>query len=278
MNTRNIQTFILGAMVVFAALWLVPMLWMFSLSFQPNALLARDTADTLLGLFPAQFTLDNYIHLFSMSKVPQWFWNSVIVSGMTTILVLLISSIAGFAFARLNFPGKKVMYPLVLAGLMIPEQAVFIPLYTFFSDLGWHNSYAGLIIPRLSLPIGVFMMTQYFKEVPNELEEAAKLDGASIPKQFLYIFLPLARPVLTTLGIITFLFSWNDYLWPLVSAQQPEMFTITVGLASIQGNFAQSEGLGSVMASGAFASLPVIILYIIFQKHIVKGFALGGEK
>lgn len=278
MNYRSMQTLLLALMVVLAAVWMMPLLWMFSLSFQPNELLARDTGHTLYGLLPYPFTLDNYAALFDLGKTPNWFLNSVIVSGLTTLLVLAISSMAGYAFSRLSFMGTKIMYAFVLAGLVVPEQAIFIPLYTLFADLGWHNTYAALILPRVALPIGVFMMTQFFSDVPNELEEAAKLEGVSPFQAFWHIYLPLAKPVLTTLGIITFLYSWNDYLWPLVSAQQPDMFTITVGLASIQSNFAQSEGLGRLMASGVFASLPVIIAYLIFQKHIIQGFALGGEK
>lgn len=278
MSYRNMQTLLLALMVILAAVWMAPLMWMFSLSFQPNELLARDTGHTLYGLLPFPFTLDNYVALFELGKTPGWFLNSVIVSGLTTLLVLTISAMAGYAFSRLSFVGKNTMYALVLAGLVVPEQAIFIPLYTLFADLGWHNTYAALILPRVALPIGVFMMTQFFSDVPNELEEAAKLEGVSPLKAFWNIYLPLARPVLTTLGIITFLYSWNDYLWPLVSAQNPDMFTITVGLASIQSNFAQSEGLGRLMASGVFASLPVIVAYLIFQKHIIQGFALGGEK
>ncbi|MEZ8130640.1 carbohydrate ABC transporter permease [Enterovibrio norvegicus] len=278
MNTRALHTTFLAFMVILAAIWVMPLAWMFSLSFQPNELLARDTGNVLYGLIPFPFTFDNYIALFELGRTPQWFVNSVIVSGVTTLLVLVISSMAGYAFSRLAFFGKNVMYALVLAGLVIPEQAIFIPLYTLFADMGMHNTYAALILPRVALPIGVFMMTQFFSDVPPELEEAAKLEGISPFQTFLHIYLPLARPVLTTLGIITFLYSWNDYLWPLVSAQQPDMFTITVGLASVQGNFAQSEGLGRLMASGVFASLPVLIAYLVFQKHIIQGFALGGEK
>ncbi|RTZ22858.1 carbohydrate ABC transporter permease [Vibrio penaeicida] len=277
-SPRTTNTIMLALLVVFASVWLMPFLWMLSLSFQPNELLARETGNTLLGLIPVPFTSENYQSLFSYGQTPRWFLNSVIVSGSTTFLVLLLSSLAGYAFARIQFVGKKILYPIVLAGLVIPEQAIFIPLYTLFADLGWHNTYGALVLPRVALPIGVFMMTQFFKEVPNELTEAARLDGVGHIRCFIYIFMPLAKPVLTTLGIITFLYSWNDYLWPLVSTQRPDMFTITVGLASIQGNFAQSEGLGRLMASGVFASLPVIAAYLMFQKYIIQGFALGGEK
>ena len=155
---------------------------------------------------------------------------------------------------------------------------MFIPLYTMFADWGWHNSYQALIAPRLAVPLGVFLMTQFFKAIPSYIEEAAKLDGANRWTIFTRIMLPLSVPAMTTLAILTFLYAWNDYLWPLVSAQRPEMFTITVGIASIQSNFAQSEGLGRVMASGVMASLPVVLLFLIFQRYVIRGVAMGGGK
>ena len=195
-----------------------------------------------------------------------------------TALVLLLSSLAGFAFARVPFRGRSLVLAVVLAGLVIPEQAVFIPLYTMFADWGWHNSYHGLIAPRLAVPLGVFIMMQFFRAIPTYVEEAARLDGANRWTLFSRIMLPLAVPALTTVAILTFLYAWNDYLWPLVSSQRQEMFTITVGLASVQSNFAQSEGLGRVMASGVMASLPVILLFLVFQRFVVRGIAMGGGK
>lgn len=261
-----------------AVIWLIPVVFMFSLSLQPNDLLSRTTSNTFLGLVPWPFTLDNFAAILSIGDTPRWFMNSMIVAGLSTLLVLVTSTLAGYAFARIRFRGRGLVYPLVLAGLMVPEQVVFIPLYVFFSDLGAHNTLPTLALPRVALPIGVFLMTQFFKDIPDSLEEAARLEGCGHGRIFWSIMLPLARPMLMTLAIITFLYSWNDYLWPLVSAQQREVFTITVGLAKIQGNFAQSQGLGQLMASGVLASLPVIILFLIFQKYILRGIALSTDK
>ena len=261
-----------------AFLWLVPVLWMLSLSFQPNDVLARTTSSTALGLIPIPFTIDNYVKLFQYGQTPAWFLNSIIVASCMTIGVLVLSTMAGYAFARLRFPFKTPLLVLCLLGMMIPEQAVFIPLYTQFADYGWHNNYHALIVPRLAVPIGVFLMMQFFKSIPDELAEAAHIDGANHLQIFWHIMVPLARPAMATLAILTFLYAWNDYLWPLVSAQKPEVFTVTLGLASLQSNFAQSEGLGRVMASGVIASVPVIILYLIFQKHVVRAMTAGGSK
>ncbi|WP_319498345.1 carbohydrate ABC transporter permease [uncultured Cohaesibacter sp.] len=261
-----------------AFLWLVPTLWMLSLSFQPNDVLARTTSSTFFGLIPLPFTLDNYAALFSYGQTPVWFLNSTIVAVGMTLAVLFVSTTAGYALARLSFPGKNTVIVFCLVGLMVPEQAVFIPLYTMFADFGWHNSYHALILPRVAVPIGVFLMMQFFKAIPRDIEEAARLDGVSWLQIFWHVMLPLARPAMTTLAILTFLYAWNDYLWPLVSARKREMFTITLGLASIQTNFAQSEGLGRIMASGVIATLPVVVLFLLFQRYVVQAMTAGGTK
>ena len=266
------------ALAIPTFLWLVPTLWMVSLSFQPNELLNVTTANTALGLIPIPFTIDNYVSLFTFGGTHIWFLNSVIVAGAMTLGVLVLSTTAGYAFARLEFPGKKAAFVFCLLGMMVPEQAVFIPLYTMFADFGWHNTHHALVIPRLAVPIGVFLMTQFFKGIPRDIEEAALIDGSNRFQVFLHIMLPLARPAMVTLAILTFLYAWNDYLWPLISAQRTGMFTITVGLASLQSNFAQSEGLGRVMASGVIASLPVVILFLVFQRYVVRAVTVGGTK
>ncbi len=266
------------ALSIPAFLWLIPTIWMVSLSFQPNDVLARTTSSTALGLAPVPFTPQNYLDLFAFGQTPMWFLNSAIVAVGMTLGVLAVSTTAGFALARLQFPGKTTITTICLIGLMVPEQAVFIPLYTMFADFGWHNSYHALILPRMAVPIGVFLMMQFFRAIPRDIEEAARLDGVGWLRIFWFVMLPLARPAMMTLGILTFLYAWNDYLWPLVSAQQRGYFTITLGLASIQSNFAQSEGLGRVMASGVIASLPVVLLFLIFQRYVVQAMTAGGSK
>lgn len=261
-----------------AFVWLIPTLWMVSLSFQPNDVLARTTSSTALGMVPIPFTFENYVDLFAFGHTPIWFWNSLVVALGMTLGVLAVSTTAGYALARLEFPFKNTLTFLCLLGLMIPEQAVFIPLYTMFADLGWHNSYHALILPRVAVPIGVFLMMQFFKGISKDIEEAARLEGVGWLQIFWYVMLPLARPAMITLAILTFLYSWNDYLWPLVSAQKRDYFTITLGLASLQSNFAQSEGLGRIMASGVIASLPVVILFLTFQRYVVRAMSIGGSK
>ena len=277
MLNRN-YIWLVTALSIPAFVWLVPTIWMVSLSFQPNDVLARTTSTTALGLIPIPFTLENYGALFAFGQTPMWFFNSLIVALGMTLGVLAVSTTAGYALARLDFPFKGPITVICLIGLMVPEQAIFIPLYAMFADLGWHNSYHALMLPRMAVPIGVFLMMQFFKAIPRDIEEAARLDGVGWMQIFWHIMLPLARPAMMTLAILTFLYAWNDYLWPLVSARQQEYFTITLGLASIQSNFAQSEGLGRVMASGVIASLPVVVLFLIFQRYVVRAMTVGGTK
>ncbi|HEX3481278.1 MAG TPA: carbohydrate ABC transporter permease [Kofleriaceae bacterium] len=253
------------AVVLLAASWMLPVAWVFAASFKPNEVLMVRTD----GLLSPPFTLRNYENLIGTSSLLRWLTNSAIVSLGQTAGVLVLSSLAGYGFARTSFPGKRWVFGFVLAGLAVPEQAILIPLHRLFAGLGLHNTYTALIFPRLAAPFGVYLMTQYFKAIPRELEEAALLDNASRLKIFLRIVLPMSLPAQATLGIFSFLTAWNDYLWPLVSATRPDMYTLTVGLASIQTNFAQAEGIGFLMAQAVFAGLPIFIVYLFFQKYIV---------
>ena len=260
---------VLACVVIFALLWITPLIWVFMLSFKPNDFLMAHTDI----LFSPPFTLKNYYDILGTSAVSGWIINSLIVSISTTFLTLIVASLAGYGFARTEFRGKNILFILVLAGLAVPEQAIVIPLHRMFADLDLHNTYGGLILPRLAAPFGVYLMTQYFKAIPKDIEEAALLDSTPRWKIFLRVVLPLSIPAQATLGIFTFLNSWNDYLWPLISASKPEMYTLTLGLAATQTNFAQSEGIGYLMSQAVFAGLPIFILYLFFQKHIVTAVA-----
>lgn len=255
-----------------AAVWMIPLIWMFSLSLSSNEALKSDTT----SIVPVDFTYENLLGVLEGGQTGQWLFNSVVVTGFTTLGTLLFAAMAGYAFARIPFAGRKVVYPLVLAGLMVPREAMFVPLFLMFAEAELHNKYEALILPRVALPLGVFIMTQFMSAIPSEIEEAARVDGASRWGVFWRIMLPMSAPALTALGIFTYILTWNDFLWPLVSATQREMFTITTGLASLQGNFAQATELGSLMARGVFASLPLIVLFLIFQKHLVRGISLGS--
>jgi multiple sugar transport system permease protein len=265
---------LLVAVVTLALVWIAPIVWVVGLSFKPNEVLMHTTG----GIVSPPFTLKNYADILAASSVFGWMLNSAVVAVGQTVLTLIIASLAGYGFARTQFPGKRLLFLLVLAGLAVPEQAIIVPLHTMFAAVDLHNTYIALIAPRLAFPFGVLLMTQYFRGIAPELEEAALLDSATRLQVFLRIVLPLSIPAQVTLGIYSFLHAWNDYFWPLVSATKPEMYTLTVGLASMQTNFAQTEGIGFLMAQAVFAGLPVLILYLFFQRHIVSAVAGGPSK
>jgi multiple sugar transport system permease protein len=260
------DTLILAAVIALAVLMVVPMLWALALSIKSNGELMVDTNAVLHG----PYTLKNYADILAGSSVFRWVLNSLIVSSGMTIGVLALSSLAGYGFARLEFPGRDKLFLLVLLGLAIPEQAVILTRHQLFNTLHLHNTYPGLILPGLAAPFGVFLMTQYFKAIPKEIDEAALLDNASRFKVFWRVLLPMTLPAQATLGIFTFLSAWNDYWWPLISGTNERMFTLTVGIASTQMNFAESAGLGYLMAQAVFASIPILIVYLFFQKYIVR--------
>lgn len=257
---------ILLAVVVLAVAMLGPILWALGLSLKTNAELLVDTSSVL----HPPYTLENYGDIAANSAVFRWLMNSVIVALGMTLGVLVLSSLAGYGFARLEFPGKHVLFVVVLFGLAVPEQAVIIPRYQLFAALDLHNTYAGLMLPGMAAPFGVFLMTQYFKAIPKEIDEAAELDGASRWRIFWRVLLPMTVPAQATLGIYTFLHAWNDYWWPLISGTNRGMYTITVGVAASQINFAESQGLGFLMAQALFAALPILVVYLFFQKYIVR--------
>ena len=257
---------VLVAVIALAIVMVMPIVWALGLSIKTNAELMVDTSSVL----SAPYTFENYRDIVAGSSVFRWLLNSTIVALGMTAGVLVLSSLAGYGFARLEFPGRSVIFVLVLFGLAVPEQAVIIPRHQLFSDLDLHNTYAGLILPGLSTPFGVFLMTQYFRAIPKEIDEAALLDNASRFKVFWRVLLPMTLPAQATLGIYTFLHAWNDYWWPLISGTNERMYTVTVGVAATQINFAESAGLGFLMAQAIFAALPILVVYLFFQKYIVR--------
>ena len=260
--------------IILSIVMMAPVAWLVGLSIKDNKELMLGTE----SVFEFPYTLVNYLNILYSSQAFGWFFNSLVVAVGQTVGVLVLSSLAGYAFARLEFPFRRTIFVIVLFGLAVPEQAVIIARHQMFNWFGLHNSYVGLILPDLSSAFGVFLMTQFFRAIPREIDEAALLDNASPLRIFWKVLLPLTLPAQATLGIFTFLHAWNDYWWPLISATKKEMFTLTIGIASSQTNFAQSEGLGFLSAQAVFASLPVLIVYVIFQRHIVTAVSGGAVK
>ncbi len=264
-----------GFMTLAAFVWLVPILWMLSMALTPNAALQGSS----VGLVPNGVTLRNFADVFQVGYMLRWFLNSFVVTTVATVATVALCAMAGYAFAKLRFTGSRLLFALVIAGMMVPKEAMFVPLFLMFADTGQQNTYQGLFLPRIAFPLGVFIMTQFMSRVPSEYEEAARVDGAGRWRVFWSVMLPLARPAMASLAIFTFVLTWNDFLWPLVISTEREMFTVTTGLASLQSNFAAATEVGSLMARGLVGSLPLLILFLLFQRQLIRGITLGsGEK
>jgi multiple sugar transport system permease protein len=256
---------------VFTFIWMLPALWSLISSFRTEADIQRQ----LITLTPTSLTFDSYARILGDGLVARWFVNSIAVAGIRTVVQIALCSLAAFAFARIPFPGKRAVFLLVLVGLMVPFEAVLIPVYLLFANVHLHNTWWALIAPDIASPLALFLLTQFFQEIPTELDEAAHIDGASRFTVYFRIILPLAKPILATLAIFTFLGTWNEYLWPLVSATDRDSLTITIGLRKMAETFGHQErNLGLKMAGAWVGGIPILIFYFIFQRRIVAGIRL----
>ena len=252
---------------------ITPFIWMILGSFKTDAEIRRSP----LNFIPEDPTLDNYIHLFGRLDFATFFTNSVIVAVFVTLGNIIFSSMVGYVLAKLDFAGKKLLFGLVLGTLMVPGVVTFVPLFVLTSNLGLVNSYPGLILPFLITPLGVFLMRQFMMSLPDDIIEAARIDGASEWGIFLRVIMPLCGPAVATLTILTFLGSWNNFLWPLVVATSEEKYTLPVALAlySVGQNAAQ---YGLMMAGAVIVVIPVLLVFIVLQRYFVQGIALTGIK
>lgn len=275
---KQLKTFLLIVIaLIIAAFFLIPLFWMVSTSFKSDFEAIGGGTNWL----PKEFTTDNYIYTItnaSMSApVIKWMFNSLFVGLVGTTTIVSIDAMAAYGLARLDVPFKKVLLPIFISTLMIPWVITFLPLYMQFNNLGLLNTYAPLILPYSANAFGVFLLYQFFKSFPKELEEAARIDGANKWQIFTKVVLPSARPLMATLAIFSFMTIYNDFLWPLVATSSPEMRTITTGIAIMQqGSFVSSYG--RLMALTTIATIPIIIIFLIGQKQFIKGVTQTGIK
>jgi ABC-type glycerol-3-phosphate transport system permease component len=258
--------------LVLVAVWIFPVFWLVVTSLK----LEQDVVTRTLTLFNKLPTIRNYIDALSSTRIANWMLNSIVVSLATMAFTVFVDATIAYALARIHFPGRNVVFWVVLSGMMVPFQVLVIPLYLHFNTLGLINTLTAMILPRLALPIGVFILKQFFEGIPHELEEAAVIDGAGRFIQFWRIILPLGKAALVTVLILSFIQAWNDFLWPLIVASETVKYTITVGIANFQGVYGTEYSL--IMAGAVIASLPQIIAFLIFREHIVKGIAMTGLK
>jgi multiple sugar transport system permease protein len=260
-------------LVLYAVATMLPFLWALSSSFKTLEEIVSGT----VSFIPKQFTLENYRQIFVEQEMfPRWLLNSVIVAAAVTVLNLLFNSMAGYALARLRFPGKKPLFVIILAVLMIPAQVTLIPNYLILKWFGWLNSYQGMIVPTMMNATFIFMMRQFFINFPKELEEAAALDGLSRIGTFFRIVLPLARPALAAQAIFVFMGSWNDFMRPLIILSDPAMFTLPLGLNSFKGQYISYWNY--IMSASMVFTLPVLLIYIFFNRYFIKGISFTGGK
>jgi multiple sugar transport system permease protein len=259
---------------VAALFWIIPFLWVISTSLKPES----QAISWPIRWIPDTITIKNFTDVFARNDIPilRWFWNSFFIATIHTGLMLLFNSMSAYAFARLKFKGRDVLFWALMGTMMIPPVMNLVPLYGLVSSLGWTNNYAAMIFPGLASVFGIFLLRQFFIGIPKELEEAARIDGASSFTIYWKIILPLAKPALIVLALFTFMGNWNDYLWPLIVTSSAEMRTLPVGLAIMQGQF--NIQFAKLMAATIFSALPVIILFIFAQRFLVKGIALSGIK
>ena len=260
------------SMLVILLVIAFPFLWLIISSFKHE----KDIISFPPRIFADSYTLDNYIKVWTTIPLLDYIKNTVIFAGGTVITSVFFDSLAGYSFARMRFKGKSVLFYFVLLTMMIPFQVFMIPLFIEVNLLGMLDTYAGLIIPRMTTAFGIFMMRSFFITLPDSLEEAARIDGLSEFNIFLKIMLPLSKPTLLSLGIFTLMNSWNDLLYPLILTSSSKMRTLPAGLALFTGQ--NISFYGPVMAGTVISMLPLLVVYIFAQKYFVQGTAMSGMK
>jgi multiple sugar transport system permease protein len=255
-------------------LFVAPLVWMVATSLKSP----DEMASTGLDLLPSSPTLQAYSKILGRSQTPvfQWFLNSVMAATLQTVLILVTASMAAYALARMQFPGRRVVTGVVLATLFVPPVALVIPNYVIVANFGWLDSLTAVIVPGAAGAFGVFFLRQFFLSLPKELEEAALIDGAGRFRVFWQVILPLSKPALATLALLSFLTNWNDFLWPLYVLFSPERLTLQPGLSTLQS--AYQTDYATIMAGGVVASVPVLLLFLATQRFVVEGVSRSGLK
>lgn len=262
-----------------ALIYLFPLYWMFTGSFKAQ----KGVMQVPPEWFPSPATMENWVNLFSIKTIhpTRWLLNSMIVSIGTVVLAVSLCALSGYVFAKKQFIGSRVLFFLILATMMLPSQVTMIPLYLMVRRVQLYNTYAGMIIPMIASPFGVFLMRQFMQSIPDELLDAAKIDGASEFGIFWRVVVPLSAPALAALSIFVFFNAWNNFMWQLLMAKDNAMMTLPVGvsyLARVPVGDKVLLDLGLLMAGGSFGAIPMIIFFILFQRYFVQGILVGAVK
>ena len=259
-------------LVVIAALTIMPLLWMLSASFMPTG----EATIYPPRMLPSHFTLSHYGELFSRMKFGRSFMNSMIIAIGTTVFALFFNSMAGYAFAKLRFGGRDRIFAFLVIALVIPTQVGMLPLFLMLKSIHLINSYWGAILPSMATVFGLFLIRQFMLSIPDDLIDAARIDGASEWRIYWSIILPLARPVLATLAIFAFMSAWNDFMWPLIVLTDNAKYTLPVAVANLVGEHVQDTEL--MMASSVLTVVPVLLMFLVLQRHYIAGIMVGSIK
>ncbi|MFG6118724.1 carbohydrate ABC transporter permease [Thalassobacillus sp. B23F22_16] len=265
------KSLVILLLIIGGVLVSLPFLWMISSSFKPeNEVLAIPPT-----IIPDNPTIENYINLFTSMNFTVYLRNTIIIV-LFSFLGLLFNAMAGYGFAKYEFKGRERIFYLVLATMMIPGQVTMIPVYLILNSMGLTNTMTGIILPGLAVAFSIFLFRQFMMTIPDDLIEAARLDGAGEFYIFFRLIIPIAKPIFAVQGILTFIAGWNSFLWPLIIANDESLYTLSVGLSLLQGQYANNFALQ--MAGAAFMVVPIIIIFAFFQKYIVEGFTMSGIK
>jgi len=252
----------------------MPLYWMVTGSFK----IQRDAMSVPPEFFPKNPTLENWIRLLTGNRPTfRWFFNSIFVSGTITLGAVVTSAMAGYAFGKKEFPGRELLFWTIIVTMALPRIAFIIPLYLMMRDLGWIDTYQGLIAPYICYPFGIFLVKQFMHTIPQDLIDAARIDGASELRIFTRLVMPLARPALGAIAIFVFVSSWNEYLWQLIMIDSQLMQTLPLGVSKLVSTLG-SYDLGLAMAGATFAFIPMLAVFLIFQDYFVKGLTVGAVK
>ncbi|MFC0189405.1 carbohydrate ABC transporter permease [Fictibacillus aquaticus] len=271
-KSYNTQQWIAGIILALGGLLVsIPFIWMILSSFKPESEILQFPPT----LWPEEFTLEHFTYLFENMNFGVYLKNTIIVV-LCSFGGLFLNAMAGYAFAKYKFKGKDKLFYLVLATMMIPGQVTMIPVYLILNQMGLTNTMAGIVLPGLVGAFSIFLFRQFMSTIPDELLEAARLDGASEFRVFMQVILPISRPILAVQGILTFIAGWNSFLWPLIIANDESLYTLSVGLSLLKGQYGGNFALQ--MAGSTFMVVPIIIIFMLFQKHIIEGYTISGMK
>ena len=271
-RARYFNWFCASVLLVFAAIWLIPLLWALDTSLKPDGVIAAQPT----SWWSSTWTVNAYQTLFKLGNIQAWYLNSFVIATLSAVFAVLACSMAAFAIARTQFRGRRAIYGLIAAGLLIPPQVLIVPMFQEFNGAQLLNTYWVQVLPAVAVPIAVIIFVSFFRGIPADLAESARVDGASWWRIYRRIYMPLSKPAISAVFIFTFVWKWNDFLWPLLTLTSTRVMTLPVGLSQVSSAFGIQYA--EIMGSAVLGALPLIVVFLLFQRQIVEGIATTGIK